>query len=299
MHIAFVTSAAHSELTPDDQLAVAELKKLDVTVSGAVWNDPAVEWGRFDAIILRSTWDYHHNADEFRAWIAARETAGGQVWNPPAVLRWNMEKTYLRDLEAAGVPVVPTEWLGKGSRPDVRALLEKREWSEAVVKPVISAAATRTWRVSQGSVAEMDERIAESLELGDMMVQPFVAEIQTRGEWSLMFFDGEFSHAVRKMPLDGDFRVQTGFGGKSSVEYPGDAVLSAVRKVLKAAPSPWLYVRVDGIETASGYMLLELEMLEPSLFLAQNAEAPARFAEAIVRLLDRGNAAQSVYHPSI
>ncbi|HEY5086282.1 MAG TPA: hypothetical protein VII66_02895, partial [Gemmatimonadaceae bacterium] len=274
-------------LTPDDHLAVAELKKRGVSVSGAVWNDPAVDWGAFDAIILRSTWDYHHNADEFRAWIAAREASGAPVWNPPAVLRWNMEKTYLRDLEDAGVPVVPTEWLARGSRPDLSALLEARGWAEAVVKPAISAAATRTWRVSRESASEIEGQLAESLELGDVMVQPFIPEILTRGEWSLMFFDGEFSHAVRKMPIEGDFRVQTGFGGRSAVEHPGETVLSAVRRVLEAAPSPWLYVRVDGIETATGYVLLELEMLEPSLFLAQNPEAPARFADAIARVASR------------
>ena len=287
MHIAFVTSAAHSDLTPDDQLAVAELKKRGVSVSGAVWNDPAVDWGAFDAIILRSTWDYHHHADEFRAWIAAREASDAPVWNPPPVLRWNMEKTYLRDLEDAGVPVVPTEWLARGSRPDLSALLEARGWAEAVVKPAISAAATRTWRVSRESASEIEGQLAESLELGDVMVQPFIPEILTRGEWSLMFFDGEFSHAVRKMPIEGDFRVQTGFGGRSAVEHPGETVLSAVRRVLEAAPSPWLYVRVDGIETATGYVLLELEMLEPSLFLAQNPEAPARFADAIARVASR------------
>ncbi len=288
MHIAFVTSAAHRDLTPDDQLAVAELGKRGASVRGAVWNDPAVDWRAFDAIILRSTWDYHHNADEFRTWIDVREAEGAPVWNPPAVLRWNMEKTYLRDLESAGVAVVPTEWLAQGARPDLCALLDSRGWSEAVVKPVISAAATRTWRVSRESASEIEEQLAESLELGDVMVQPFIPEIQTRGEWSLMFFDGEFSHAVRKMPTEGDFRVQTGFGGRSAVEHPGDAVMRAVRKVLDAAPSPWLYVRVDGIETANGYVLLELEMLEPSLFLAQNTKAPAKFADAILRVANRG-----------
>lgn len=283
MNIAFVTSSEHADLTADDRLAVAELAGRRATVKAAVWNDPAVPWGDFDTIVIRSTWDYHHSADEFRAWIGRLEALGAPVWNPPAVVRWNMEKTYLRDLAAAGIPVVPTEWLARGSRPDLGALLDRRGWLDAVVKPVISAAATRTWRVSRTSVAEIEARLAESLDVGDVMVQPFIPEIQTKGEWSLMFFAGEFSHAVRKMPLDGDFRVQTGFGGRSAVEHPGDAVLHAVRNVLDAAPKPWLYVRVDGIETAAGYLLLELEMLEPSLFLAQNPAAPARFADAIVR----------------
>lgn len=283
MKIAFVTSSDHADLTLDDRLAVAELASRGAQVEAAVWNDPSVQWGEFDTIVIRSTWDYHHSAAEFRDWIGALEAVGAPVWNPPAVVRWNMEKTYLRDLAAVGIPVVPTEWLAQGSRPDLGALLDRRGWTDAVVKPVISAAATRTWRVSRVSVSDIQAQLAESLDVGDVMVQPFVPEVQTKGEWSLVFFAGEFSHAVRKMPLDGDFRVQTGFGGRSAVEHPGDAVLRAVRNVLDAAPKPWLYVRVDGIETAAGYVLLELEMLEPSLFLAQNAAAPARFANAIIR----------------
>lgn len=283
MNIAFVTSSAHADLTPDDRLAAAELVSRGAQVEAAVWNDPSVRWVEFDTIVIRSTWDYHHSAAEFRGWIGALEAMGAPVWNPPAVVRWNMEKTYLRDLAAAGISVVPTEWLAQGSRPDLGALLDRRGWADAVVKPVISAAATRTWRVSRASAPDIEAQFAESLDVGDVMVQPFIPEIQTKGEWSLVFFAGEFSHAVRKMPLDGDFRVQTGFGGRSAVERPGDAVLRAVRNVLDAAPKPWLYVRVDGIETATGYVLLELEMLEPSLFLAQNPQAPARFADAIVR----------------
>jgi hypothetical protein len=101
VNIAFVTSAAHPDLTPDDQLAVAQLEKRGARVTGAIWNDPSVDWMRFDSIIVRSTWDYHHRAAEFRSWIDARGAAGSPMWNPPAVLRWNMEKTYLRDLENA------------------------------------------------------------------------------------------------------------------------------------------------------------------------------------------------------
>jgi glutathione synthase/RimK-type ligase-like ATP-grasp enzyme len=285
VNIAFVTSAAHPDLTPDDQLAVAQLKKRGARVTGTIWNDPSIDWKRFDSIIVRSTWDYHHRAAEFRSWIDARAAAGAPVWNPPAVLRWNMEKTYLRDLERAGVPVVPTEWLGQGTKPDLGGLLAERGWLDAVVKPVISAAATRTWRVSHATAPDVDAQLSESLIAGDVMVQPFVPEIQTRGEWSLMFIDGDFSHAVRKMPTEGDFRVQTGFGGRSTTGDPDAAVVCAAQRVLNAAPSSWLYARVDGIETDAGFVLLELEMLEPALFFSHTLSGAARFADAIMSRL--------------
>lgn len=287
MNIAFVTSAALRELTPDDRIASAELERRHARVTAAVWNDRAVNWPEFDAIVVRSTWDYHHNASAFRRWIDELEATGARVWNPPSVLRWNMEKTYLRDLAQMDVPVVPTEWLDKGATPDLGGLLAERGWTEAVVKPVISAGATRTWRVSHATALTVDAELAESLGAGDVMVQPFVPEIQTRGEWSLMFIDGAFSHAVRKIPTGGDFRVQTQFGGSAITDEPSSEILRAAQRVLDAAPSPWLYVRVDGIETDAGFLLLELEMLEPSLFFSHTSTGAQRFADAIIAHIKR------------
>ena len=282
MNIAFATSAANGDLTADDRLAAAALTARGAQVTPAVWNDPSVQWAGFDSVVIRSTWDYHRHADKIRDWIGSLESAGARVWNPPSVLRWNMEKTYLRDLERAGVPVVPTAWLARGSAADIGALLDERSWRDVVVKPVISAGATRTWRMGHATAPDIHLQLAESLELGDVMVQPFVPEIQTTGEWSLIFIDGEYSHAVRKTPTEGDFRVQTGFGGRSVTDEPGSAVLEAARRVLDAAPTPWLYVRVDGIETDAGFILLELEMLEPALFFSHSASGTERFAESIL-----------------
>ena len=289
MHIAFATSSALSDLTLDDRLAAEALRARGVEVTAAVWTDGAIEWSAFDCIIVRSTWDYHRHAQGFRAWIDGLGACGARVWNPVPVLRWNMEKTYLRDLEEAGVPVVPTAWLAAGTNPDLDALLGERGWDDAIIKPVISAGASRTSRVSHANMTDASSQLAESLALGDVMVQPFINEIQTQGEWSLMFIDGEFSHAVRKMPTRGDFRVQTQYGGGSSADTPERDVLDAARRVLNVAPSPWLYARVDGIETSSGFVLLELEMLEPSLFLGTAPGAVVRFADAII---ERANEAR-------
>jgi glutathione synthase/RimK-type ligase-like ATP-grasp enzyme len=282
LRIAFVTSAAHRDLTPDDHLAVTALAARGGRVTAAVWNDPLVDWSGFESIVVRSTWDYHLHPEQYRDWIAALEAIRVPVWNPPALLRWNMEKTYLRDLERAGITIVPTIWVAKGSDPDLPALLTERNWDHAVVKPVISAASNRTWRITREITPETRALLAESLRLGDVMVQPFVPEIQTSGEWSQIFTGGEFSHAVRKTPIDGDFRVQAHLGGGTVAADPGPELIKAARRVLDAVPSPWLYARVDGIETESGYVLLELEMLEPSLYFLYTQTGAARFADAII-----------------
>lgn len=281
-----MTSAEHSSLTEDDHRAVKVLGDRGAAVTGVVWNEPSIDWSAFDCIVVRSTWDYHRHVKQFREWIAQLEQMGAPLWNPPALLRWNMEKTYLRDLERAGIPVVPTEWLSSGSEPDLAALLEDRRWQEAVVKPVISAAANRTIRIAHSSASESRAHVAESLRQGDVMVQPFMREIQEQGEWSLIFIDGEFSHSVRKMPMSGDFRVQAHLGGDAFTETADADLIGAARRVLDVVQSPWLYARVDGIETADGFVLLELEMLEPSLYLLHTDTGALRFADAIVRRVE-------------
>ena len=284
MQIAFATSSSHPTLTADDQLAVSALESRNVRVTPAVWTDRTVAWCEFDLIVVRSTWDYHTRTGEFREWIDRLDALGAPVWNPPALLRWNMEKTYLLALARAGVAVVPMALLSKDAQPDLARVLEERGWYDAVVKPVISATAYRTWRVSRATLANTQSELDELLDNSDAMVQPFLPAIQTEGEWSLMFFDGAFSHAVRKRPRSGDFRVQTEFGGRASPERAPKSVLSAAHRVLAKIREPWLYARVDGVETDAGFQLLELEMLEPSLFLSLGPDAPRRFADAIVRI---------------
>ena len=283
MNIAFATSEDYRDLTEDDQRAVAALAERGATVRATVWNDPSVVWSESDLIVVRSTWDYHRHAAKFREWIGSLEKAGAPLWNPPALLRWNMEKTYLRDLERAGVRTVPTAWLSRGTETELGALLEERGWHDVVVKPVISAAANRTHRIGRANAASANSQVASSLEIGDVMVQPFIPEIQTRGEWSLIFLDGEFSHSVRKTPMSGDFRVQAHLGGDATTAAAGTDVIAAARKALDAVESPWLYARVDGIETDDGFVLVELEMLEPSLYFVHTDSGAGRFADAIIK----------------
>jgi hypothetical protein len=282
--IAFVTHAGLPGLSNDDRLAVAELTRLGATVDAAVWDDPSVRWASYDRVVIRSCWDYHLRPDAFLDWIARLEGDGVSLWNPAPVIRTNVDKGYLVDLAAAGVPVVPTVRLKQGERADLAGLLVERGWDEAVVKPSVSASAFRTRRVrlEDADAAAAQADLEEMLTASGALVQRFLPEIQTRGEWSFIFLGGEYSHAVLKRPKTGDFRVQEELGGSSVLERPGPALVEQARAVTATIPTLCLYARVDGVEIEGVFTLMELELIEPMLFLGWEPRAPARFAEAIL-----------------
>lgn len=286
-HVAFATSAKWPELTSDDRLAASACEARGVRVSPAVWSDPTVQWSAFDAIIIRSTWDYHLRFAEFARWIGLLEREGCSVWNPCPLLRWNADKRYLMDLAARDVPIVPTASLPSYHRETLAGIMDANGWDDVVIKPAISATAHGTRRLQRRAVDSLGD--ADSA-LGEMLVQPFLGEIGTAGEWSLMFFGGAYSHSVRKRPVAGDFRVQSEFGGSAIAEPAPHHVIAAAERVLGAVAGPWLYARVDGVETEAGFLLMELEMLEPLLFLELYADAPARFADAIAAIVERRDA---------
>jgi glutathione synthase/RimK-type ligase-like ATP-grasp enzyme len=246
-----------------------------------VWNDPGVDWASYDLVVVRTTWDYPNKIAAFLAW-ADRVAATRTLWNPAPMLRWNTDKQYLRELAERGVPIVPTRWLPRGSTHDLGAILAEERWAEAVLKPVVSAGARRTRMVGSDTLAEGQHFLVEQLTQRAMMLQPYVPEVSTVGELSLLYFNGRFSHAVRKIPAAGDFRVQTEHGGRVVSVTPGATELAAGQRVLDALGSDTLYARVDLLPTSDGVLrLLELEVTEPSMFLTWDAAAPARFAEAI------------------
>jgi glutathione synthase/RimK-type ligase-like ATP-grasp enzyme len=293
-HIAFATSDAWADLTPDDRLAAEACRAGGMRVSPAVWSDPGVEWSAYDAIVVRSTWDYHRRHAEFERWIGVLEREGCRVWNPCPLLRWNANKRYLADLEQRGVPIVPTAWVADGGDAAVRAVMDAQGWDDVVVKPTISATAHGMRRVRRDGL-EAGARGQRAVAVGaphdgEVLVQPFMREIGTAGEWSLVFFHGVFSHSVRKRPVAGDFRVQTEFGGSSVAERASLNVIAAAERVMAAVDGPWLYARVDGVEAADGFRLMELEMLEPLLFFELDGHAAERFAEAVAAVVDRQRA---------
>lgn len=251
MLIALVTWQGLPELAADDRLVRDALVRRGVEVRAVVWDDPDVDWRAFDAIVIRSTWDYHKRFAEFRAWLDRME--GLPLWNPPAVLRWNTHKSYLLDLQARGIDIVPTLLVPAGQG--------------FIVKPAVSATAFRTERHETDC---------------DVLVQPFVPEVVTDGELSFVFLGRRFSHAVRKRVADGDFRVQSEFGGSAEPFVPAEALIEQASRIAGTLGDAWLYARIDCVVRDGRLLLMELEATEPSLFL--DAESAERFADAITSI---------------
>jgi len=283
--IALATSAAYSALTEDDRLLLGPLAERGLRAEPAVWKDLKYSWRNCDAVIIRSCWDYHLRLDEFLAWIDSLERAGVRVFNQPSLLRWNADKIYLRDFERKGVPIIPTFWGESGTPTDLAAQLRDLGWQKAVIKPRISASAHKT-RLTSAQSAAHDQALFDELQCGPgVMLQKFMDEVQTAGEWSLMFFAGHFSHAVMKTPKPGDFRVQHEYGGFTVAQDPPAPVLdTAVRIMDTLDPTP-LYARVDGVESNRHFLLMELELIEPALFLDATSDAPRLLADAIAAAL--------------
>ena len=279
--VALVTCAAYPDLFEDDLLLARALEDLDINPIPATWDDLAIDWLSFDALVIRTPWDYFERAAEFRAWLDARIASGVLLCNAGEILDWNYDKRYLQDLEAAGVPLVPTVCIGRGEQADVAALARARGWNEIVVKPTISGGAYRTYRFFVEDAAAYQKEIEDTLADRGVLVQPFLPEILSAGELSMLFFDGVYSHAVCKRPRPGDYRVQFQFGGTiESVEIE-PALVAQARACVLAAPSLPVYARVDGLVKDGRFLLMELEVFEPLMFLASHPEAPGRFARAV------------------
>ncbi len=280
MRIALATSKDYPALTDDDQLLLQPLARRGIHAEPAVWSDPGCSWNSYNFVVIRSCWDYHLRIAEFRTWIESLESAGVRVWNSPTVIRWNADKDYLRELEAKGVPIVPTLWFERESQISLAHELRNAGWQQAVIKPRISATAHRT-KLIRAEKAYDAQGFFDELRAGPgVMVQKFMEAIVHQGEWSLMFFDGKFSHAALKTPKSGDFRVQHDFGGKELPADPPKFLLDSAQKAINVV-NDTLYARVDGVVEDGQFYLMELELIEPALFLGSSPSAADRFADAI------------------
>jgi glutathione synthase/RimK-type ligase-like ATP-grasp enzyme len=291
--IGLVGSREYEAPTPDDALLLEPLAAAGIECDYRTWDDPAVDWPSYDAVVVRNAWDYFKRIREFLPWIDARAEDGTNLWNPPPVLRWNANKRYLEELREGGVQVVETEWVAPGTIASIDEVLSARGWTRAIVKPAVSGGAFRTWSVSLGGRSDPD--LAALLASDEVMVQPFLEGIVRDGEWSMVFFDGRYSHAALKRPAAGDFRVQPKHGGTVHAAAPDDALIASAEAVLAHAPPGLLYARVDGVARDGALLLMELEILEPALFFAQGGPASIeRFLEALrPRLRPPGGATPS------
>ncbi|MFC0624002.1 ATP-grasp domain-containing protein [Kribbella deserti] len=280
--LALATSAEHAQLHEDDLPLLAALREAGLDAVPVVWTDPSIDWSSYDAVLLRSIWDYHKRYLEFTEWLGQLDKAGVRLLNDSALVRWNADKRYLLELREKGVAIVPTQ-VAAGAC--LREVVGGLTGQEIVVKPTVSASATHTVRGIAGSAelaAELDK-----LPDGAYLVQPFQREVTADGEWSLLYFDGQFSHAVLKRAADGDFRIQQEFGGTSEAIEPPPAALEVAERTLASLDVrvPPVYARIDGIMAGGRFLLMEAELIEPYLFLPDHPAAYTRFADVVTTRL--------------
>ena len=274
-------------LVEDDRRLVEALARRDLVAESRVWDDPDVDWGAYGMCVLRSTWDYFFRVEEFLAWTR-RAAAATRLENDANLVAWNSDKRYLDDLARGGVPVVETAFIDPGVDTTLTAVLAERGWRRAVVKPAVDGGAKRLFAVNDGATAEAEAAFRGLRSKGAVLVQPFLDSVVEHGELALFLIDGELTHAALKRPAPGDFRVQPEWGGTAAAVAPVARDIQATETLIEGLESPPLYARVDLVHDEGRPLLMELEVIEPRMFLNLSPTAAERFADAIRLRLEQG-----------
>lgn len=278
MHLLLAGCEPEPEGSLDTPELLPALEAAGLQVTFAPWTQsrPA----DFDHCLLHTPWDYAWHPAAFLQWL---DGWGERVTNPLDVCRWNAHKGYLGELESRGIPVVPCLPVASGDAVDLAALAAARGWGEVVVKPAIGQTARMTERANASDLAALQTHADGLLAEEDILVQAFVPDVQATGERSLVFLDGELSHSLEKRPAPGDWRVQDDYGGTVHAHVPTPAEIEVAEKAIAAAPGDLLYARVDLVEYAGTPRVIELELIEPELFLRLESSAAGRLAEGLAR----------------
>jgi len=280
VNLVFATCSHQPFIAPDDQPLAAALRALGYQVEPEPWTDidPNTHVAS-EPVVLRSTWDYHRIPTMFAAWLDAMADSGRVLLNPADVARANIDKIYLQALAAAGVATPQSRWIEKPDRQALAAVLGEERWTQAVLKPRIGATAHGTYLLSPDKLPA-DDDLAPARASG-ALVQEFLPEIRERGEVSLVYAGGQFSHAVVKRGKDGDFRVQQDFGGAVEPIVPDGSLLAFGESVMAHVPASCAYARVDVVHSARGPLLMELELIEPELYFTIVPGSAERMARVI------------------
>ena len=284
VRIAFLTMDSLDDFVSYDALVVKCLAARGIVVDDISWRSSTANWDDYDLVVIRSPWDYQHSVDAFMNVLATIDASSATLLNPIDVVRWNVRKTYLQQMHDQGVSIVPTHFVPSPTVAQIREMFDLFEADEIVIKPVVGANANDTfWLRPETSASQFLEM--ERLYRGRLsLLQPFVPSVVSYGETSHIFFDGQHSHSVLKTPKAGDFRVQEEHGSRIQSIAPEPATIETAQRALACVPQPLLYGRVDLVELPNGQSaVMELELIEPSLYLTYDSESPERFADAIQR----------------
>lgn len=264
----------------DDALAIDALKDLQWDVQLVSWRKAAINWDKFDLVVIRSPWDYAEHPDLFIESLETIYASGARLENSLEIVKWNIDKRYLLDLERKGINIVPTIFGSSINDDTLSEIADSFDSNSFIIKPVISAGAMNTFHINPNQIPF--ETINSIFGHTEYMAQPFMESILEEGEYSLFYFSGQYSHCVRKLPKSNDFRAQEEYGGHISAHVPSKELREQAQHVLDSLDQYVLYARIDLVRDKKGdYALMELELIEPSLYLRMDSQAPVRFAHAI------------------
>jgi glutathione synthase/RimK-type ligase-like ATP-grasp enzyme len=283
--IVLATAADQPDITASDMLYANALRRRGFEVSGAAWNGPRAAFDGAAAVVLRSTWGYYRALPEFRAWTEAM-AASTRLFNPIGLVRWNLRKDYVGKLAAAGIRV-PRSYVVTCEAQAIGEVFADTGWDQAVVKPASGASGYSVELVKRATLAEQIAGLSDEARTAGVVVQEFLPEI-AEGELSLVYFEGVFSHAIRKRPPPGEFRSNARYGPTRNAETPPREVAEQGAACLATLPEMPLYARVDGVVRDGALIVIEVEVLEPALFMEFDPQSAERFAEATLRRLDGG-----------
>lgn len=275
----FSVGAYDANTINEDEILSNILTELGIENQIVAWSDPKVDWEDFSCLLIKSVWDYFDYYPQFLEWIEKIKELGIPVLNELDTIRWNSTKAYLLEVQGREIPTIAGKIITQKS--DLKEAAISLESDAVVVKPLVSGGAKNTFKIPISKLSQYEEKISKLLEREAFLVQPFVPEVSEVGEYSLLFFNGVFSHAVLKTPAREDFRVQHYFGGTIQEVQPSDSMLEYAKRIMREFAGNTLYARVDGVEIDGIFHLMELELIEPYLFLGLSQKAIPNYKQAL------------------
>lgn len=289
---AFLSMDNLDEFECYDHLLFKPFEKRGWKVEEVSWRNQKIDWNEFEVVVIRSPWDYQQDPDAFMDVLGNIDQSSAFLENSLELVNWNINKTYLRDLENQGIEIVPTLWRKHFDPVEWPDFFEELASDEIIIKPTISAGADDTFRIQESEKEEFSKKLSSIFNNRPFMVQPFMDNIISEGEFSVFFFGDTYSHTILKTPKAKDFRVQEEHGGRLKTVEPEGELLQSARDLLNVISPLPLYSRLDYVRTENNtFALMELELIEPSLYFNMDPKSPQRFAEVFDEWMDnhKGN----------
>jgi glutathione synthase/RimK-type ligase-like ATP-grasp enzyme len=275
-------------------LLLEYLQHKGLKIQKEIWDDPHVNWTQYDLAILKAPWDYFDKSEQFNQWLQHLKEVGVRLLNPVEIVRWNSDKHYLRDIAEAGLDIIPSLFLEKGQQVNWEEYFTYFKTDRLIMKPAVSGAAKNTFILNKNELTTFSGQMQSLLTDEAFLLQPFISQIQEEGEWSLVFFGGRFSHCLLKTAKTGDFRVQHVHGGSVYAKDAPEEMLRQAQNYVDTFAKDCLYARVDGVRINGTFALMELELIEPYLYLFTNEQGFENYYQALLALLQQEQKSSSL-----